>query len=385
MKKILLSLLFLILTGCYSDNNKTNQEDTTETRYISNLNLPDLDTSHWITVPIGRYLIKLPPSAKITWLPLTFKSQYKLVLKKDMTLEEGRKLLTIEAEKAKNTPHTLYPHGSLGFYQEEFGELDENGKAMGTLLGTHPNKFSKTFLYKMYFESKTHSYNDKLEKKLFYYEEEVLVSKDDKFAEINREFFKFMQSNVYINDPSLPLTTVPSTYFKDGILMGPLSKDMRWRTEGIGVEIEFPEYPGIVLDLRLSHRRNPGFMLGKFNTLLDNRHSYEYIETFIPKWSKVTHYLFEVQTPSGKEEIFWNPYVRMTLENPTGGVMRDGKSTARPPITKPSFQSMEEAYAFWIELKKGFRWRPDGVHVPLPEEANGKPYFIVNDKIIPAE
>ncbi len=49
----------------------------------------------------------------------------------------------------------------------------------------------------------------------------------------------------------------------------------------------------------------------------------------------------------------------------------------------PAFKSHEEVMAFFNAIKANIKLRPDNVHVPLPAEAQGKPYFIIYDKIIP--
>ncbi len=354
MKKLLFSLLFLMfpLVSCsFSQEEKQSFK---------------IDTSNWITYPVGRYFINLPPSAKITyWYPLKFGGKFILKEVKNKTLEEAKKELLQEAEEAKKLPHKK-DENQLVFYTTDFME--------GTVfLSRRPNEFAESKLLKMYFESVEHPFNPHLEKKLFYYEEQVI----DLLENSALDFATHIMQNTFINDSSLPYTRNHFVYFEGGMLAGP-NAGVKWATEEVGIEFTMLEYPGITFSLYIQNS-NSNIEIDELNSVLAGRKSHEKLEIFKAEGSNVSHYRFSIESPN--EAIngngFATPYISMRLENIIGGVTRNGVSNFQDIRTSPSFSSDKEAFELWNELKKGLRRRPDG---EINKTLGPLHYFIIDSK-----
>lgn len=342
---------------------------------LDNIKAMKIDTSHWKTFAIGRYFIDLPSNAIIKWLPLKFQGEYKLQVV-DITLEEAAERIREEAKIAKNTPHEKFEN-CLVYERYKF---QPRGKSPG--LVKRVNSSWDGMIMKHYFETRTHAYNEKL-KKILYYENEIYNTTSSIDNAV--KFLNNMMTYTFPHDESVPFWRGTGTYFEGGHLKGPY--ETPWPTEEIGASITLPNYSGIELSLYFNHARRDIYTgIKEINAELAGRESYEELRSFIR--NGVRHFDFEIKTPSQRSQgntiaIYMTPYVRMTLENPIGGVVRDGVSTRKPPLTKPSFASLEEAFGVWKALKESLRWRPestniDGTEDPEFDEKFPSPYFYVN-------
>jgi len=348
-----------------------------------NTEIPPMDTSHWITHPVGRHLIDLPPNAKFYWYPLRFRGEFDLVWKKDMTIEQAKEILLQEAEEAKKAPH------ESGKSQFIFMVTPYGVNGDGIILARYPHKYASSYLFKTYFvnlDSKNKSLNKN--KRVYYYEEEV-IDLGDRVKE-RAQFIDFMSNYVSATYPSDPIEIIRGMYFEGGLFYGPSDAPYPAHEE-IGIEVTFPEYPGIKLNLFFDHfnldtestlknvRKNSPGMLRKAQTTLAGNPAEEVLSKF--EEEGVTHYSFSLNAPSKKIAVRKerNPIVLMYLKNPIGGIIRDGKSTIQPPIRRPSFKSDEEAMAFWDAIRRNIRWRPDNWKIDAPED----PYYMVGGKMIP--
>ncbi len=325
-----------------------------------------MDTSYWATYPVGRYLIDLPPTAQFYWYPLRFARKFDLVWQKGMNIEEANALLRKEAEIAKQSPHETNENCFIEFH-ENYGA---NG--LGSILICHPNAYSDSYLFKFYVVGMTPLADSNLEQRVYYYEEQVVNIPD--FIENGIKFVNWLASSIASTDPSLPYDVVSGAYFEGGMLYGP--SDIPWTREEIGIEVSFPEYPGIQFSIFFDHLRM-NTEEGNPNTTIAGNPAKESLETFSE--NGILHYAFTLNAAS-KEDKFEQPLILMHIHNPIGGIMRDGVSTIKPPIRRPSFASEEEAIEFWNAIKESIRWRPDNWIVDAPDF----PYYIVNKEIVRA-
>ncbi len=357
IKKILFSLLFLMfpLVSCsFSQEEKQSFK---------------IDTSNWKTYAVGRYLIDLPEISEIYWYPLTFSQEWKLKVVENMTIEEANAKLKAKADKFEKTTLKTGEKQLISF-TPHFGANN-----LGSLLINYSTTYNAKFItYQVYFVNI--NYSEK--QRVYYYESETYMKYN---IEEENLFINWIASHMSSFNLNEAIEIKEGMYFDSNFLYE--GEPFYWPAmEEIGIEVKFLEYPGIVFEIYFKHYRlELSGKEGKRNTSLAGNPAIEELKIF--KINNVKHYDFFLSV-AGQEE-FDKPLTRMSLKNPIRGIMRNGKSTAKPPVKIPSFSSDEEAIAFWEALKKSVRWRPDGVKVPLPEEANGKPYFIVNDKIIPAE
>jgi len=342
-----------------------------------NTEIPKMDTSHWITHPVGRYLIDLPPNTEFYWHPYRFKGQYDLVWKKGMTIEQAKKILTEEAELAKKAPHDISGNQFINLEITASGDI---------LLIRHPNQFSDSYLFKVYFtNAKMKDEFNFHEERVYYYEDQVVGI--NSMVQNTYEFIRNMSGKVTPTSPALPIALNRGSYFEGGFLTGP-GPQIPWPVhEEIGIEVRFPEYPGIEFSIFFDHTRletDPLFTqipgnidaLRIGNTTVAGNPAQELLRKFTK--DGITHYSFTLNSPSTQKSVE-NPLILMHLTNPLGGVIRNGKSTIQPPLKRPSFKSDEEAMAVWDAIRRSIRWRPDTWKIEPPKE----PYFIVGGRIVP--
>ena len=371
---LFISMLFMPQIG---DSMTTPSQNPAQNP--QNTEIPPMDTTHWITHPVGRYLIDLPPNAEFYWHPYRFRGQYDLVWKKGMTIEQAKKLLTEEAELAKKAPHDI--NGNQ-FISIETSRVD--GKNI--LLIRHPNQFSDSYLFKVYFtNAKMKDEYNFHEERVYYYEEQVVSI--NSMIENTYKFIRNISGRVGPTSPSLPIVRSGGSYFEGGVLYGP-GHEIPWPVhEEIGIEVRFPEYLGIEFSIFFDHTRieteplatqAPSNIdaLRMGNTTVAGNPAQELLRKFTK--DGITHYSFTLNSPSTQKSIE-NPLILMHLTNPLGGVMRDGKSTIKLPIKRPSFKSDEEAMAVWDAIRRSIRWRPDTWKIEPPKE----PYYIVGGRIVP--
>jgi len=351
-----------------------------------NTEIPPMDTSHWLTFPVGRYLIDLPPSAKLYWHPLRFSSQYDLVWEKDMTIEQARELILKEAEEAKKAPHETADSQFIRM------KTDYGINSAGIILMRYPHEYSTSRLLKTYFVNRgLPDKNLNKKKRVYYYEEKVIdydTMVDDTIA-----FIDYMVGRIiptYPTYPTQPISVTHGTYFEGGLFYGPGPAPYPAHEE-IGIEVTFPEYPGIQFKIFFDHLNidtnsifrhinpNEKGVMRKARTTIAGNPAEEVLNKF--EKNGITHYSFSLNGPSKRGENLKDqiPLILMHLKNPTTGVMRDGKDTTPPPIKRPSFKNDEEAMAVWDAIRRNIRWRPDGWRVEGPK----KPYYMVGGKMIP--
>jgi len=348
-----------------------------------NTEIPQMDTSHWLTYPVGRYLIDLPPSAKIYWHPLRFSSQYDLVWKKNMTIEQGRELLIQEAEEAKKAPHKTHTSQFIDLQTD----VGINGEAI--CLMRYPHEFSSSWLLKTYFINKgvlDESLNKK--RRTYYYEEKALDSGN--MVDETIKSISYMMNNVhstYPTYPTQPISVFPGTYFEGGLFYGPSDSPYPAHEE-IGIEVTFAEFPGIQFSIFFNHLNldtsstlgNVYGNLRKAQTTIDGNPATEVLHKF--EENGITHYSFSLNGPSTRaaKRIDQIPIINMHFKNPTTGVIRNGVETSPPSLKRPSFKNDEEAMAVWDGIRRNIRWRPDGWRV---QGAPEKQYYLVGGKVIP--
>ncbi len=376
MKKLLLSLLFLMVIFLNSFSHATELENLKD-KNISQKDIPKMDTLNWITVPIGRYLIKLPPYTKIEWEPLLYNSDYKLIWEKDLSIERANNILKKEADELAENKDLKVE------YIENFGS-----RSRGTLL-KYTSKTSEKparINYKMYVVSNenknfpervysfTYASSGGFEASLEHSNEEIL-----KIQKEQEEFIYTIANNIWISDTDIPsnisLDTREGVYFNGGFLH--IYKPSFYLIEESNIKCTFLQYPHIEFYLKIEHKNLENNNKEIFHISKEN--------LYVFSKNNIKYYIFLLETDREKMN---NPVIEITLKNKDVFLsLRDtGYYVAHAPnIESSSFSSDDEALSFWNAIKENIRWRPDGVHVPLPEEANGKPYFIVNDKIIPAE
>jgi len=328
-----------------------------------------LDTTHWISYPVGRYLINLPPSANFYWHPLRFRRKFSLVWKKDLNIEEANALLRKEAEIAKQSPHDT--EGTQFFdFLEEYGNFSH-----GSALATYPYSFTDdSLLYRSYFTGKTPNSKPDAKRRTYYYEEETFNASP--YKENTIKFIDWMGNHVTYNDSTIPIHIIAGTYFEGGFLWGP-NKGIPWPgMEEIGVEVTFPEYPGIEFSIFFDHMFMDTPAAGAANTTIAGQQAREGFST--SQKNGITHYNFGLESPSKKDSLD-HPRILMHLQNPEGGVMRKGRSTIKPDIKRPSFKNDEEAKAVWKAIRESVRWRPDNLFVDAPKG----PYYLIDGRVVP--
>lgn len=372
-----------------------------------------MDTSNWITHPVGHYLIKLPPTTKIygefggarisftddetnLMLPHPRSSLAKNITNANNYLKEEYQTLLKEEQEARlqNQEHSKVEYE----YIENFGT-----DGLGSLLISH---FADHSLYEMYIVNNKpsnaphiqqipYSYDhkiysaDALAKK--YKTEKLNAQEYENYKNSHLDFINHVAHNIWYHDKTMPIRIDSGVYFDGGFL--PIPENPSLYFGRVFLYVRFPEYPRIEFEIDMQHlnlKANETFAKNLFrpneqNTLkfIDNGSKQEKLFTL---HDGIKTYLFESVSPQG--HTLEKPFVNVTMQNGDPFMHdydEDLNNIYLPPLTEPSFSSDEEAIAFWNAIQESIRWRPDGVHVPLPEEAQGKPYFIVNDKIAPAE
>ena len=380
---IMLTSVFTISTSqiAFAEASTSSQNPAQNSQ---NTEIPPMDTSHWLTFPVGRYLIDLPPTAKIHWRPLRFSSEYDLVWKKDMTIEQAKELLIKEAEEAKKAPHETADSQFIRM-KTNYG-IDGDG----IILMRYPHEYSTSRLFKVYFVAAGLPDKNLNKKKRVYYYEETVIDYDTMVND-TIGFINYMSGGsiipTYPTYPTQPISVTHGTYFEGGLFFGPSDSPYPAHEE-IGIEVTFPEYPGIQFKIFFDHLnldtnsifRHVDANLRKAQTTIDGNPAEEVLNKF--EKNGITHYSFSLNGPSKRAEKRKDriPLIIMYLKNPTTGIMRDGKDTTPPPIKRPSFESDEEAMAFWDAIRRNIRWRPDNWRVHGAPE---KQYYLVGGKVIP--
>lgn len=497
MKK---SLYFAVLTMFFipfllipkSDANTSNDEIPLEP--LENNTSYKIDTTNWKTVPIGRYLIKLPQNAQVDMPVLRFSYGYfgfGVDYIKSGSLEKARASLK-EEEYSWIYSISIFPYSDEEYAKRGI-EYYENFGFDGSLLVSFLNKENSiytdgakcdlVFASKRKNEIHSHSPNENgyyaFTHRIYGANDIILEDEDLRFyQEKQLIFLKHLANNIYYADKNTPLETKTGIYFKNAFFEIGDINDFALPYERSGAIITFPEYPHLELEIYFSHvntafsieelfnpkmlaldkeyfsyykqkqniekneeekyepeknvkeeyeenkidRKNHNKHLSERLSLAENHFSFEVIteaeykypplsskdslflnkmevntkiagrnaEEILTTYTKngIKNYLFTLFANEIEEQSFEKPYISMTLSNSTFCIaLGDNKSTVfgSPDLDSPSIPSDEEALAFWNAIKESIRWRPDGWIVPLPEEAEGKPYFIVNEKIVPAE
>lgn len=362
----------LAKTSVATSETSANSSATVSQTKAKNATKPSkagtLDTSHWITYPVGRYLIDLPPNANFYWHPLRFRRQFDLVWVKDMSIEEANALLRKEAEIAKQTPHQTEGNSFISLL-EGVGAYKQG---LGLVTYAYPS--SRMRFYRLYFVNMLPPkvFHSKLKNRVYYYETRIINNRE--YIDNGTKFIDWMSSRVALSAPSLPLGVGEGIYFDGGFFIGP--SNISWpKREEIGVEVTFPEYPGVEFSIYFDHMYLDTD-IKRANTTIAGNPAREELDTH--KKNGINHYNFSLEAPS-KEDRIDVPNIFMHLRNSPGGVMRDGKSTRKLPIKRASFHSKEDAKAVWNAIKKSVRWRPDGWIVDSPDDY----YFIVGGRIVP--
>ena len=93
-------------------------------------------------------------------------------------------------------------------------------------------------------------FHSKLKNRVYYYEERIINSHS--YLSKGTRFIDWVSSCVALSDPRLPLDVGSGTYFDGGFLWEP--SNISWtKREEIGVEVTFPEYPGVEFSIFFDH------------------------------------------------------------------------------------------------------------------------------------
>ena len=347
-----------------------------------------IDTSTWLTYPIGRYLVKLPPFTKIQRKPLNYQYDYNLTWEKDFTIQEGNTLL-------KNKYFDLVKDETLHVeYKENMGP-----EGLGSLLAYSEKKDPDTgqagsIKYEMYVVNNKPIFDPDFEQRVYFFQystaggfESSLFLSDDEILDYKKNetnFVHMLANNIWASDRALPLDTRNGVYFEGGFLHTPadlhkLFEHFAFRFyESADVECTFPEYPQRKLFLTSAFY---------FYSLSADAKKHTFTKHDAISIKDETR---EVVADGGYRYTF-TPFatglhIVMAEEMPEYIEERGQAYTLTPFITGLHLYMRgfdKDSKNLWDAIKATIRWRPDGVHVPLPKEANGRPYFVIYDKIIP--
>ena len=362
----------------------------TEMQNISGMKLPTVDTSHWLTYPVGRYLIKLPASIQIKGTPFTYNQGNVLSWEKDVKIENANTLLRKKyLELVKN--EELHVE-----YTENFGT-----EGLGSLLASSYKKAPDTsgpssIKYEMYVVNNKSVYDPNFKQCVYHFEyrtvggfEPALSLESEEILNLQKketEFVHLLANNIWPADMSLPLEIRNGVYFEGGFVYTPPEfhrifaeiSPFSPACEKSSITCSFPEYPHIIFSLSSTFHLG-----GESVSEIENEAENEPYANIIAEGSKdkfhtftqkdIENYLFSSYTP--------NMHISMGNKNVVFASNEEGKLVeSAPELDEPSFESNEEAIAFWNAIKENIRWRPDNWKVKAPDS----PYYIVCDNKFPA-
>ncbi len=311
---------------------------------------PPMDTAHWKTRCVGRFLIDIPPTARM----LEEKGDYgeiwghPLVWRKDLTPETARREALAEAEKWKTVKHKKVPgnmfldtvelpHGGIAIvrWEEYYSDIFQTFQCYFITPGPDARVF--TFY---------HGYSTELR---------ALAQKDVEHLALS------LRAR---DDDEIP--TEPGFCFPGGFS----SHSGEWRSERAGIAFELPEFPGITICLYL-------WLLGIHDELSFTKNTVEafarsvHPDTRILRCRKLMlgeidavevatvtkdsksadrqRLSFTLRSSSREDRLDW-PRVHFTMNNALH--WRD----ARIP-----FKSDAEALSLWDALVRSIRLRPGAV------------------------
>lgn len=315
-----------------------------------------VDTTHWKTYCIGRFLVDLPPTLKYIHKGIYGEIWGEpIIWRKDLTPETARQEAAAEIEKWKQTQNE---ETKTSMFIDTV-ELPNGGIAIVRWNGT----FSTGMLA---FQSWLVTPDP--EPRVFSYTKEC---DSDKQAGC-QEQIEYLASTLRTRNDRDPVPTEPGFCFDGGISV----HTGEWRSERAGITFELPGYPGIGLyfdiwgmgiksQLDLFEEKTKGILGRNRDLLVPDATLFRrgeltlgggipakeiaFVKDAPPRGYEGKLYDFTLQSPSAGER-FDRPQVHFAMN--TWEHRHDG--------TKP-FRSNEEALGLWEAITRSIRLRPGAI------------------------
>ncbi|PYC42598.1 T6SS immunity protein Tli4 family protein [Pseudomonas protegens] len=308
---------------------------------LSSSRSPTMDKSGWITYCYGRFLIDLPPQAKIN-------AGYNLWGIKIKGLEDTPTSLAAKIDQReielKNQKHKKI-QSSMFLRRVDLGE-----GATG-LLSWSSDASTEMYRLDTYLVSKP-------EGRTYYRKGEISVDRERRGIEIATSLARNLRSRAPNEIPAEPGFCIDRAYIAGD----------SFQSEGFGIGVTFPEHPRTFLAFRSSTGaerdrlldRVSGFLMGAakmvagIETLRKRERggaipADEYLLAGSAKGQRTYTFLWEAQ---GKDESINEPHLKVELSVEEADVDDDGK----PPA--PAFKSDKAALELWDAIIDSIRLRP---------------------------
>ena len=302
---------------------------------------PAMDKSGWITHCYGRFLIDLPPQAKINAGYYLWGDNIKMlddspealaarIDKREQKLKIERHSKTQESMFLRRTEHQ---NGSVSLWSWD---------STASTLSYRVDSYLVT----------------PLKSSVYYYSGEVTYDREKRGLEIVNDLARNLRSRAPNEIPTEPGFCIDRAYIAGD----------SFQSEGFGIGVTFPEHPRTFLAFRSSTGaerdrlldRVSGFLMGALKMVtgietLRKRErdgaipADEYLLAGSAKGQRTYTFLWEAQ---GKDESVYEPHLKAELSVEEADVDDDGT----PP--DPAFKSDKAALALWDAIIDSIRLRP---------------------------